>query len=479
MKIKIYIRRLVKGRRKEIKVLLLASFIFVVGFLVLSWGLDYKSLHPWDEAWYGVISRNVLRGHKLSLFYNTDYYWDLPPLGFYVTAISYRLFGINEFSTRLPMVVFGALCVALVFIVGKRLASSWVGVSAVLILFSSRWFLLRARTGNLESLLVFSQLLVFFLSWRARKFTDLILVWLAFGLSLMTKTIVSFALFPMVLAATISIFRKKKPRIKQLFILFIAFGLVVSPWYGVNALVHRLPFIRRHFFEVGLRSLKFGSLEASSLQRTLLYLRSAVHKWYLPMGFASILSILFIGRRNVRWVLSFLVLVSFPFLLSSRTEIWHLVPIAVPMSLIISIVFYEILELLKKLKVNVLQHRMISWLSPAAFVFVIVVIFFTSWKSYVRELYAHEKTVSDIAYLSTTARNYPGPLLLETFVDYSPTVVFYSDKDVILLNDKEKIEKIPKTQDRPFSLISNLPLVNKLACRVVASSSAAVASVCE
>jgi len=89
---------------KDITVLLLvASF-------VLLWNLGTGSLTSWDEAVYAQVAKEILISNNwIDLTHMGNAWSDKPPLYMWMTAIFYKLFGVNEFSAR-----FFRLCVVLV-----------------------------------------------------------------------------------------------------------------------------------------------------------------------------------------------------------------------------------------------------------------------------------------------------------------------------------------------------------------------------
>ena len=74
------------------------------------------------EARYGEIARKMLETGQW-LVPQIDYgvpFWGKPPLSFWLTAMSYKLFGITEFAARLPSLLLGIAVCALVYMVGSR-----------------------------------------------------------------------------------------------------------------------------------------------------------------------------------------------------------------------------------------------------------------------------------------------------------------------------------------------------------------------
>ncbi len=64
-------------------------------------------------------------------------FWGKPPLSFWLTAGSFKLFGFNEFAARLPAFLLTILTAMLVFLLGLRRDGSQVGLAGAGILFST------------------------------------------------------------------------------------------------------------------------------------------------------------------------------------------------------------------------------------------------------------------------------------------------------------------------------------------------------
>src|SRR3989344_3337898 len=122
------------------KNLFIFLFLLVISPLFF-YKLGQSSLVNWDEAWYAVISRNILTtGDPLNLIYNGLPYIDHPPAGFWLIALSFKLFGINEFTARLASAVAGFISLIVVYFLGKELFNRAVGITSALALSSSVWF---------------------------------------------------------------------------------------------------------------------------------------------------------------------------------------------------------------------------------------------------------------------------------------------------------------------------------------------------
>lgn len=416
--------------------------LLAFAFYILTFRLGETSLRPWDEAWYASIARNALRtNNPLELTFNGKTFWDHPPLGFYAIATSFAIFGVNEFSARLPMVIFALLTTVALWQTGRKLSDSRIGLIAGLILISSRWYLVRARTANLESLLLLTQTLVFYYAFSAKDKWGYIKLWFFFALSLLSKTTISITLLPLVLIATYRGIKEKKFNFK---LTALSFLLPLLPWYGYNLITYGAAFWKQSVLNIGLRGASVSGVTSESVSQTLLYLRSAVHKWYLPLFAAAGLSLIMAVKRPARWLLAYLFLVSFPYFLSTKTEVWHLLPIIPPMALIIPTAVFLFVD-------KLIRVKFLNWLAKSVFVLAVLVISLMSIQSYWYE-FITERGVSDEARLGVAASKVDAPLILQD-ITFLPMIVFYADKKEEIkgtFRDPSAIDGIP----RPFQLIT-------------------------
>lgn len=143
--------------------ILLAGAIFILSFFWIGQNLDkpFWGEHDWNGVRYGNIARNYLRygllQTRLGQVENSgpvlpgefEYYTRYPPLLPFLIAISYKIFGISEWSTRLFSLRAGVLAALLV------LATPMVGYFG--------------KNPSHEPLTLFFILLAFYGYIRARK----------------------------------------------------------------------------------------------------------------------------------------------------------------------------------------------------------------------------------------------------------------------------------------------------------------------
>jgi 4-amino-4-deoxy-L-arabinose transferase-like glycosyltransferase len=78
----------------------------------------------------------VVTGDYVTLHINGVRYLEKPPLPYWLVAFSYKIFGVNEFSTRLPMVLSVMLLGALAFWWGRRAFGERTGIYAGLFVYT-------------------------------------------------------------------------------------------------------------------------------------------------------------------------------------------------------------------------------------------------------------------------------------------------------------------------------------------------------
>lgn len=419
------------------KTALISLSIFILSLMVIGRNIGLTALHPWDEAWYAEIARNMVQsGDLLNMHQNGQIYWDHPPLGFYAIALSYKVLGVSEFSTRIPMVIFGSIAVVFAYLSGLKLKNHYIGIAAALIMLSTRWFLFRAQTGNLDALLIATQIAVFYFSINIKTNRQLYLLWFSYALALMSKSAISVTLAPLVLLSTFDYHRKYKLTLQSIVFSIYSFALPILPWYLYNYIIFGDKFLQRNIFTIGLRSGSASGVSIESVTKTLLYLRSAIHKWYLPLLISSFGSVLFIFSKQTRQVLFYLFLTSFPYFVSTQTEIWHLIPITSPASLIIPLFIVGVFELLSKLTKKITSVQA----SQLTLVLVLIITILIT-KDLSKEPYSGLDFDSPSVLLSKAAVTYGEPLYLEALKDFSTTVIFYSHHVAIDLNQYDPDQK--------------------------------------
>jgi 4-amino-4-deoxy-L-arabinose transferase-like glycosyltransferase len=114
-------------------------------------GLGGDAMRDWDEAIYaGVAREGVESGSWGSLRLDGELFADKPPLVVWCIEASYRLLGVSELSSRLPIALFGIAGVALVYLIARRLAGRREALLAALILATAPQWIRFSRQAMLD-----------------------------------------------------------------------------------------------------------------------------------------------------------------------------------------------------------------------------------------------------------------------------------------------------------------------------------------
>jgi 4-amino-4-deoxy-L-arabinose transferase-like glycosyltransferase len=118
-------------------------FLFVPVAIVYVTGL-FMDVMQVDAAQYAAMSLEMAEtGNYLQLYYRGQDYIDKPPLIFWLSAGSFKLLGVSNFSYKLPSFLFTLLGLFATFKLGKLLYNANVGFYACLILSTTQaWFLI-------------------------------------------------------------------------------------------------------------------------------------------------------------------------------------------------------------------------------------------------------------------------------------------------------------------------------------------------
>lgn len=364
------------------------------------YNLGAYSLVDFDEAWYGEIARNILKfGQPLFLFFNGRPYFDHPPLGFNLMALSFSLFGVNEFSARLPSALLGFGCVVLTYLIGKTLFDRLVGLSAALMLTSSVWFIFRAREADLDTPFLFFYLLCVLAAAKIKLNPKwLCVLALAFAAVLQVKSVIGISILPAIIIFLY--FSRTKIKFKNIIFSLFIFVLAIIPWL-ISTDLHRE-------LAIGLRS----GYRTVFNSNTLTYLHSGIGKWYYPALLSLPFSIFLIRKKPELLALLVTVGILFvSFLANFKTEIWHLLPLYPFLFLILSGIIFSFK----------------FFRAPFLCLIILVTIYQIYNFRYQIRLTDHGN--SDLVKVSLATKNRSEPLYLDSD-DFFPSVVFYSQKQV-------------------------------------------------
>ncbi len=215
--------------------------LILIAAFVMFFNLGGIPLLDPDEPVYAETAKEMLRHNDfVSPRIYGEYWYDKPPMYYWLVAASFKLFGVNEFASRFPSAVLAILGALYVYSSSSRLFGARAGLASALILVTSIEYFYLGKAAVTDITLNFF-LTVALLAFLEKRYY---LFYICVGLATVTKGPVGF-LFPgaiifiyMLLTRSFSLLREMK--IPAGIVLFALFGL---PWYIAMYVIHGNAFV--------------------------------------------------------------------------------------------------------------------------------------------------------------------------------------------------------------------------------------------
>lgn len=294
--------------------------LFILSSIIFLFGLGFYGLLDNNEGLYAEIAREMLlSGDYVIPTLNGGIYIEKPPLLYWLIALSFKIFGVHEFSARLVPSLAGMLTVWAVYFLGSRLLSKRHGFYGALILCSSIGFMIFSRMVFFDVLLTFSltlALLSYALWWKTASRWALLGFYGCMAFSVLTKGGVALVLVGLTL---LTFWITERPGWRKVMATFSPLGIIVfliltAPWHVMAALREQdflhFYFINEHvyrFLDIRVPRDYYRGPAYYYLHRVLLYLVP-----WLPVCFAALFqrkqleSHKAIRRMLILWILTFL-----------------------------------------------------------------------------------------------------------------------------------------------------------------------------
>jgi 4-amino-4-deoxy-L-arabinose transferase-like glycosyltransferase len=299
-------------------------------------GLGKASLKDWDEAIYSQISKEIVQsGDWLTLHWGHQLWFEKPPLLMWGTAAFYRVFGINEFCSRIVSALAGIALAGLTCVIGRRLYGTTVGILSGVILITGSEFLFRARFGTTDVLLTLFTFLAIYAYLRLEDGNDhwWYLVWSAAALAVMTKGAAA-AIVPAVIGLSVLLDRTlwRVLRSRKFGGGFALALLIVAPWHIAMHLKYGSTFWGNY---LGIHVLSRAVAPLSTYYTGgrpfyLSVLQSEFFPWFFLVPFALAIALRALLRKEIPQsrILILEVLVVFGLYTMVRTKFpWYITPL--------------------------------------------------------------------------------------------------------------------------------------------------------
>ena len=218
--------------------------------------LDALSLFDVDEPRYAETARIIVEtGDWITPRFNGEIRYDKPILFYWLIAISYKIFGINEFAARFWSATFATALVFFLFFLIKKFDSIRFALISSLILSTSAGIILLSRASITDMTLAFfisSSLFCFYLGYKSNekiKKYYYLLFYVSMGLSTLTKGPVGIAIpFLVIIFFTLinGTFRSTLGELKIFYGLF-TLAIIILPWNLAMFKLHGEKFINETF----------------------------------------------------------------------------------------------------------------------------------------------------------------------------------------------------------------------------------------
>ncbi|MDJ0568707.1 MAG: glycosyltransferase family 39 protein [Pleurocapsa sp. MO_192.B19] len=277
--------------------------LFLAALILFLINLGDLPLLDLNEGIVAQVAREIYRetGKSFNWIFPTLWgnpYLEQPPLVHNLIAIAYKIAGVNEFTTRLPGALLGAVSVLLVYNIGRE-----IFVARIPALFSALVYLTClpvvrfGRLAMLDAPLLCFELLAFWAILRSRR--DLrwsLVAGLGFGLMSLTKGIISIQMLIIVLI----FLAWDTPRLLSSIYLWVGLALGITPgvawyacqWFHYHELKTTLDFVNLFLGKI--------SLAKSELKQPAGYYLMLSLQYIVPW-FMVIIAGLKLASKNLHW----------------------------------------------------------------------------------------------------------------------------------------------------------------------------------
>lgn len=274
------------------KIILFAAIVFSIYLLYFHNLWAYKLLDV-DETRYVDMARTMFQSKEFNTLYlNGDYFFEKPPLFFWIENLSFYIFGsISELTARIPIALQSLFAALAVYFAGLKVVSKKFAVVSALIFATSLEVIMLSKIAILDMLLssciiisTFFGFLTFFAEEKNKKYCWIIF-YLFSALATLAKGIPGVVI-PFGTMFLAGIYTKKfKEFFKPQYFLVGAclFLLVVLPWHILMLKTHGQLFFDEYIIKHHL--LRFIGSEVIHRNRPIWYYFGVIGWGFLPWIF--------------------------------------------------------------------------------------------------------------------------------------------------------------------------------------------------
>ncbi len=343
---------------KYIKYLILFALICIPLFGYLG----SLPIRIWDESRLAINAYEMLHNKNYIVTYfegKPDMWNTKPPLLIWIQVVCIKLFGINEFSLRLPSAIAAVLTgVTILWLSKQYIHNFWYGFIAILILVTSHGYVNFhvTRTADYDALLtLFTTLsgLLFFMFCETKKHKYLYFFFIFTALAVLTKSITGL-LFTPALFAYLLIRKQLIPllKTKHLYLGIFYFFTIVAGYYLLRENQNPGYLKAVYMNELGGRYLEVNEDHVGGFwyyYDRFIKFQMPSWIWLIPLGVVFGFLTKDKKTRRLTIFLSLMILQFFLVISTSKTKTgWYDAPLYPFLALLIANFIYFIFSLLKQ-----------------------------------------------------------------------------------------------------------------------------------
>ncbi len=214
--------------------------LFIALFIMFFQLGSYPLLDP-DEPVYAQTPREMLAaGDMLSPRIYGDYWYDKPPMYYWLVAGSAKIFGMGEFAARFPSALFAVIGALFLFGSVSRLFNVRIGFFSALVMLTSLEYFYLGKAAVTDMTLNLC-LMISLLSFIEKRY---LLFYLFAALAVLTKGPIGL-FFPGAIAFLHLLIMNRWRELSRMSIVpgILLFVVVAAPWYGLMAHYHGAAFV--------------------------------------------------------------------------------------------------------------------------------------------------------------------------------------------------------------------------------------------
>ncbi len=276
--------------------MLFAFLVFATLFLYF-YNLGFNQVWQPNEAFYAEAAKNMLRsGDFLTPVFNGEIRLNKPPMTYWLTALSFYIFGVNEFALRFFQVIAGLGTGILTFLIACKFTERETALLAFVLLTLSFQFIANARYTSPEVLLTFFITLSLYLWYISYEKNSKLLLFLSFtasALAVLTKGPVGF-LLPALIIFMFLLFTNPKEILRKEYYIGSMYVFLISGWWFVYQFIKNQEIFSEVFIKENIK--RIYSLQQDPFYFYLLDIPVS----FLPYSFVFFIAFFWILKNKLR-----------------------------------------------------------------------------------------------------------------------------------------------------------------------------------